>query len=107
VNRISDALPGNGAAGDPFGVFHVVVYAPVGGATRMRPVHGDTYVAAVEFTKQGPRGFVLTSYGNASQPGSAHGSDQLPLLARKEMRPIWRSRAEVEANLEERTPIRR
>jgi acyl-homoserine-lactone acylase len=60
----------------------------------------------VEFTPQGPRAQTLLSYGNATRPGSPHVRDQLPLLARREMRPVWRTRAEVEANLEERTPIR-
>ena len=45
---------------------------------------------------------VLMTYGNASQPGSPHISDQAPLLARHELRDAWRTRAEVEANLESR-----
>jgi type I site-specific restriction endonuclease len=31
-----------------------------------------------------------------------HIEDQLPLASRKEMRPMWRTRAEIEANLESR-----
>ena len=42
------------------------------------------------------------TYGNASQPGSPHVGDQLPLAARGELRPAWRTRAEIEANLETR-----
>lgn len=106
VNRLSRDLPGNGADGDPFGVFHVVSFAPTEGGDTLYSVFGDTYVGAVEFTPQGPRARTLLSYGNATRPGSPHVRDQLPLLARKEMRPVWRTRAEVEANLEERTPIR-
>lgn len=45
------------------------------------------------------------SYGNASQPGSPHVGDQLELFARKELRPVWRTRAEIEAHLEERETI--
>ena len=45
---------------------------------------------------------MLTTYGNASQPGSPHVGDQLALFARKEMRPAWRTREEIEANLEAR-----
>jgi acyl-homoserine-lactone acylase len=104
LNRIGD-LPGNGAPGDPLGVFHVIAYARQGDASQA--VFGDTYVAAVEFTPQGPRAQAVLSYGNASQPGSPHLGDQLRLIAEKRMRPAWRSRADVEANLQSRTPIDR
>jgi acyl-homoserine-lactone acylase len=40
------------------------------------------------------------SYGNSSQPGSPHQTDQLPYLTRKELRTAWRTRSEIEANLE-------
>jgi acyl-homoserine-lactone acylase len=62
---------------------------------------GDTYIAAIEF-RQPVRAQVLTVYGNASQPNSPHIDDQLPLFARNEMRPAWRTREEVMANLEAR-----
>ena len=35
---------------------------------------------------------VLLGYGNWSKKGSKHVEDQLPLLSRKEMRPVWRDR---------------
>ncbi len=39
--------------------------------------------------------------------GSPHRTDQLELLARKELRPVWLTREEITANLEEReTPLR-
>jgi acyl-homoserine-lactone acylase len=102
LNRIG-GQPGNGAPGDPLGVFHVISYAR--GRDAAEAVFGDTYVAAVEFTPGGPRAQAVLSYGNASQPGSPHSNDQLRLLAEKRMRPSWRTRADVEANLESRTPI--
>ena len=49
----------------------------------------------------------LMDAGYASQPGSPHAGDQLRLIAEKRMRPAWRTRADVEANLESRTPIDR
>lgn len=104
LNRIG-GLPGNGAPGDPLGVFHVIAYAQ--GREGFSAVFGDTYVAAVEFTPQGPRAQAVLSYGNSSQPGSPHNGDQLRLIAEKRMRPVWRARADVEANLESRTPIER
>ena len=63
---------------------------------------GDSYVAIVEFSDP-VRAKVLTSYGNATQPHSSHVGDQLELMSRKEMRIAWRTRAEIEANLESRT----
>jgi acyl-homoserine-lactone acylase len=104
INRIGE-FPGNGAPGDPLGVFHVVAYAQQGQA--FQAVFGDTYVAAVEFTPEGPRAQAVLSYGNASQPGSPHNRDQLRLIAEKRMRESWRARADVEAHLESRMPIQR
>jgi acyl-homoserine-lactone acylase len=48
------------------------------------------------------RAMAVMSYGNASQPGSPHRTDQLPLFARKELRPVWRTREEIEAHLSAR-----
>jgi acyl-homoserine-lactone acylase len=62
---------------------------------------GATFVAVVSFEAP-TRAKVLMSYGDSSQPGSPHAGDQLPLLAAKQMRDAWRTRAEVEANLESR-----
>ena len=62
---------------------------------------GETFIAAVEFGDP-VRARVLTTYGNASQPGSTHVGDQLVLAARGELRPAWRTRAEVESHVEMR-----
>ena len=63
--------------------------------------HGDTSYAVVEFSKP-QRAEALLGYGNWSKEGSKHIEDQLPLASRKEMRPVWRSRKDIEANLESR-----
>lgn len=60
---------------------------------------GDSWVGIVEFGDP-VRAQVLLSYGNASQPGSPHNGDQLRLFSEKRLRPAWRSREEIEANLE-------
>ena len=65
---------------------------------------GDSFVAVVEFSEP-VRARVLLGYGNASQPDSPHRGDQLELMARRELRPVWRSRAEVEAHLERREMV--
>jgi acyl-homoserine-lactone acylase len=63
--------------------------------------HGDTFYAVVEFSTP-QRAEALLGYGNWSKEGSKHIEDQLPLASRKEMRPVWRSRKDIEANLESR-----
>jgi len=64
-------------------------------------VHGDTFYAVVEFSTP-QRAEALLGYGNWSKPGSKHVEDQLPLASRKELRPVWRARKDIEANLESR-----
>jgi acyl-homoserine-lactone acylase len=92
-------LPGNGASGG-YGVFSVVDYQPAGN-NRYRAVGGDSYEAVIEFSSP-VRAMSLVAYGNASRTGSAHRTDQLSLFARKQFKPVWRTRAEVEAHLERR-----
>jgi acyl-homoserine-lactone acylase len=90
-------LPGNGGPG-AIGIFRVVTPGPVkdGIAT---PVHGDGFTIAMEFS-QPIHAKALVSYGDCSQPGCAHHTDQLPLFAKKQWRDVWRTRPEIEANLE-------
>ncbi|MBU7586552.1 MAG: acylase [Nostoc sp. TH1S01] len=95
-------LPANGGNDDK-GIFRVLSFAPTGDG-HFQAVGGDSYVAAVEFS-QPIKAKALTSYGNASQPNSPHVSDQLQLFARQQLRPIWRTRQEITAHLEERTVL--
>ncbi len=92
-------LPANGGGGDK-GIFRVLNFAPADNG-RFQAVDGDSYVAAVEFS-QPVKAMALTSYGNATQPNSPHIGDQLPLFARQQLRPVWRTRQEITVNLEER-----
>ncbi len=92
-------LPANGGPGG-LGIFRVVYYAPDEDG-RARAAGGDSYVAIVEFSDP-IRAETLLSYGNSSQPGSPHNGDQLELFSKKELRPVWRTREEIEAHLEER-----
>ncbi len=90
-------LPGNGGPG-AIGIFRVVTPGPVkdGIAT---PVHGDGFTVAMEFS-QPIHAKALVSYGDCSQPGCKHHTDQLPLFEKKQWRDVWRTRPEIEANLE-------
>lgn len=92
-------LPGNGAD-DSLGVFRAVWYAPTEDG-QFQAVAGDTFVAAVEFSNP-VKAMVLTTYGNSTQPNSTHRNDQLELFANKQLRSVWRKRAEIEAHLESR-----
>jgi acyl-homoserine-lactone acylase len=95
-------LPANGGDNN-LGVFRSVWFAP-GKDNRFQAVAGDSFVAAIEFSNP-VKARALTSYGNASQPGSPHAGDQLQLFARQELRPVWRSRSEVEAHLSSRQKL--
>lgn len=98
-------LPANGAPGEPHGSFRTAYFEREENG-RFRIVGGDTYYAVVEFGNP-LKARVLTAYGNATQAGSPHRGDQLELFAREEMRPVWRARAEIEANLEKREALSR
>jgi acyl-homoserine-lactone acylase len=60
---------------------------------------GDTFIAVVELS-QPPRAQGLLTYGNASQPGSRFVGDQLALFSRRELRPLWIARSDVEQHLD-------
>ncbi|HEX6693905.1 MAG TPA: penicillin acylase family protein, partial [Longimicrobiales bacterium] len=96
LRRDSVDLPANGGPGE-LGIFRVVDYDSTS-ATSSTAVDGDSWVAAIEFSRP-VRARALLGYGNWSQPGSLHRTDQLTLFARKELRPLWRTPAEIEANL--------
>ncbi len=96
-------LPGSGGFGN-LGAFRVITWsAPDAGGTRV-PQHGETWVAMIEFSTP-VRAWGLMSYGNSRQKGTTHHADQLQMLARAQFRELWLQRAQVEANLEERTPL--
>jgi acyl-homoserine-lactone acylase len=99
LRRDSLDLPSNGGTG-ALGIFRVTNMEPARDG-RLVAIGGDSYVGVLEFGSP-LRARTLIGYGNASQPGSPHRTDQLPLYARRELRPVWRTRAEVEAHLEAR-----
>ena len=103
--RVGDhEVEASGASGDPGGVFRVAAYREDAQGKRWVAA-GDTWYAALEFTPAGVNARVLLAYGNASQPHSPHRGDQLELYGRKEMRTPWRTRADIEANLETITDL--
>ncbi|MEM7770149.1 MAG: acylase [Cyanobacteria bacterium P01_A01_bin.37] len=93
-------LPANG--GD-LGIFRNLSFVPSEDG-RFQVIGGDSYVAVIEFSNP-VRAMVLTSYGNATQPGKQDSSEQLKMFANQELRPVWRSRSEIEAHLAARETI--
>jgi acyl-homoserine-lactone acylase len=97
--RGSVDLPGNGAPSQ-LGAIRTIGVRPLGDG-KLEAISGDTFFAVIEFsTPQRAEG--LLSYGNWSKKGSPHIEDQIKLMSRKEMRPIWRARQDIEAHLEAR-----
>ncbi len=96
-------VPASGGSGN-MGNFRVVGFRPVSGGT-FQAVSGESFTAMIEFSDP-PRARVLLTYGNASQPGSPHVGDQLPLFSRQELREAWLTREAVERNLFRRETIR-
>lgn len=90
-------VPARGGPGR-FGVFNAIDFAALKHGTRAANF-GGSFTAVVSFDAT-PRAKVLSSYGNSTQPGTVHASDQLAQLSAGTLRDAWRSRAEVEANLE-------
>jgi acyl-homoserine-lactone acylase len=92
-------LPANGGP-DKYGIYRTIYYAK-DKDNKYRAVAGDSYVAVTEFGKK-VKACVLLSYSNASQAASRHTSDQLPLLAKQELRPALLEKSEILAHLEEK-----
>ena len=92
-------LPGNGGFGNT-GLFRTITWGPLKDGKRT-PLHGETWQSMVEFSTP-LKAMGAMSYGNASQPGSPHRSDQLQFMAQKTYRTLWTTRPQVEENLEQR-----
>lgn len=95
-------FPGNGATGG-LGVFRVIEYAPDSDG-HFRSAGGDSFIAVVEFSKP-LKANVLLTYGNSTDPGSPHYGDQLELASKKQLRPAWLERKEIEAHLAQKTTL--
>lgn len=100
VNRFRSGtadVPGNGGPGR-LGVFRTINYGAREG-NRTYASHGETFVCAIEFGAPQQAQCAL-GYGNSSQPGSPHLTDQLPLMTAKKLHPVWRDRKDVQQHLE-------
>jgi len=96
LRRAGVDLPASGGPGG-LGTFRVISFRPAD-SHRFEATGGDSYVAAIEFSNP-VRALVLNAPGNATQPHSPHRADQLELFSKKQLRPAWRTRKEIEAHL--------
>ncbi len=96
-------LPANGASGG-LGAFRVTMFDENHDGTRTAGF-GDSFVAAIEFGSP-VRARALLGYGNASEP-VVRSENQLELYARKQLRPVWLTRQDVEQNSKEREAVPR
>lgn len=103
VRRGALDLPANGAP-SAMGAIRTLSIGPFKDG-KAEGIHGDTWFAVIEYSKP-LRVEALLGYGNWSKPGSKHVDDQLQLFSDKKMRPVWRTRKEIEANLESRKVLR-
>ena len=110
INRHQRPLPGapvvldttrrslavGGAHGELGSVF-TFASGPVGQAGPRLGRGGNSFVKVIAF---GPtlRAASILNYGQSGDPASPHFFDQAELYARREFKPAWFSRAEVEAN---------
>ncbi|WP_114227769.1 MULTISPECIES: penicillin acylase family protein [Sphingomonas] len=64
--------------------------------------NGNSFVAVVEFTPQGPRARAVSAGGESGQPGSPHFADQAARYAAGALRPVYFTPADLAAHVERR-----
>lgn len=103
--RDGDAIPLHGGRGN-LGVFNVL-NASFRGAAGYPDVDGNSssLVMAVEMTDHGPRGEMLLTYSQSSDPTSPHVGDQTRLYSVEEWVPIHFRRGDVLHNRVERVNL--
>ncbi len=93
-------IPGNGGFGN-LGIFRTITWDKLENGQR-KVNAGETWVSMVEFSTP-IKAMGVMSYGESSQPGSKHNSDQLHFVAERKLRTLWVKRPDVEKHVEERT----
>ncbi len=104
LRRAGVDLPGNGGPGD-LGIFRVVGYRKAQDG-KFEAAGGDSFMFVAEFATP-VRAMTSVAPGNWSQAGSPHNADQLALFAEKRLKPAWRTRADIEKNLERKETVAR
>jgi penicillin amidase len=94
------SLPVAGAPG-PLGVVFNFYALPQEGQKRRYGVAGHSFVAAVELAEQ-PKAMTILQFGQSGDPTSPHWFDQAALYAKKQFKPSWYSRADIDSHSERR-----
>jgi acyl-homoserine-lactone acylase len=106
-------LPGDGAPGNPLGLYRVQGFDPQPGGSRVAghlgtPLDapqspmagtGDAWILLVQLSRP-VRAWSLVAYGQASDLSSPHSRDQIRTFVEHGVRPVWFTRAEIAANAE-------
>ena len=95
------SLPLAGANANLTGSIYMTSGIRPEGQERFYAHFGNTYVAVMEFTPEGPRAYTIVPYGQSEDPDSPHYFDQAPLFAQGEFKPSWFTLEQVRENLEE------
>jgi acyl-homoserine-lactone acylase len=95
------SVPGGSGSGS-IGIFPSMVFGKFGKDGTRDAVSGESWISMVEFsTPLKAQG--LMTYGDSTQPGTTHRSDQVALFGERKLRTLWTTDAEVEKHLEETT----
>jgi acyl-homoserine-lactone acylase len=92
------SLPIAGAPG-PLGVVFNFYTIPQPGQKRRYGVAGHSFVGCVELTGE-PKVKTILQFGESGDPASPHWFDQAALYAKKQFKPAWFTKADVEAHSE-------
>ncbi|RME86204.1 MAG: acylase [Caldilineae bacterium] len=100
VNRLQRGDLDLGLGGGP-DLLHAI-YGELQEDGRLRGDAGDSYVLLVRWLPDGTlRSYSIHQFGSATlDAGSPHYNDQSPLFARRQLKPVWFSEAEIRAHLE-------
>lgn len=87
--------------GSWFGTMFCMGFAYYDGENLVRKVEeGNSFVAHIEFTPEGPIANSLLSYGNSSRQDSPHYNDQTEMFARGKMKKVNFTMEDIRNNLE-------
>jgi acyl-homoserine-lactone acylase len=99
--RAGDVTVPGGSGSGSLGIFPSQTYGRFGKDGTRDVVSGETWISMVEFTTPLKAEGVM-AYGNSTQPGTKHRSDQVALLGERKLRTLWTTRPEVLQHVEEK-----
>jgi len=100
--RAGDVSVPAGSGSGSIGIFPSMIFSRFDKDGLRDAVSGETWISMVEFTTP-LKAEGLMAYGNSTQPGTKHRSDQVALLGERKLRTLWMTRPEIEKHIEEKT----